>query len=87
MKTAKAITHIFYRDGVKNQQVIGIYSSDEISKAINEIKKRMADAGCKLLEEKKDCCDYNLRFENEKEVGSDMNIIFYTESFIINELI
>ena len=86
MKTAKVITRCSLYDDAILHQAIGVYSSEEIGKAIQEIKTLMLEKGYVLVNETKDCCDYNLRFKNEKKTGHNRLIVIFTESFIINEL-
>ena len=78
----KAITYMYEQDGIQNQKVVGIYSSKEVSKGIDEIKEGMLAFGRTILREEKDCCNYFLEFsggEFEKEC-------FYTGDYILNEL-
>jgi len=78
----KAITYMYEQDGHQNQKVVGVYSSKEISKGIEEVKEGMIALGRKIIREEKDCCNYFLEFSG----GDYGKECFYTGDYILNEL-
>lgn len=87
MKVLKTIVHGSYSDRILTETILGIFESDKIESALDKIKKDYIESGLKLISDKKDCCDYEIIFEDEEEIESDRNIVISTKGYILNELV